>query len=110
MDDLGFPDRHHARAADGWLELGDPVEAARELTALSEPARRHPDVLEICWRLHVVRRDWEGAGIKAHQIRPDSLAQLARRGWIGSSLEHAADSHTARGRKAHSLESGCPLQ
>lgn len=61
MDDLGYPDLHHARAAEGWLELGDTLEAARELAALSGAARSHPDVLEVCWRLHAARADWESA-------------------------------------------------
>ena len=80
---MGFPDLHHARAAEGWLELGDAVEAERELQALSEPARHHPDVLEICWRLRAFMGDWEGA-LAVAQTMTRALPDRAS-GWIHQS-------------------------
>ena len=83
MEDLGFPDLHHVRAAEGWLELGDAIEAARELNTLSEPARGHPDVLELCWRLHAMRGDWDAALAVARTLTR-SMPERAS-GWIHQS-------------------------
>jgi Flp pilus assembly protein TadD len=83
VEPLAFADLHRARAAEGWLELGDPVEAARELQELSEPARRHPDVLEICWRLHATRKDWEAALAVARILTRTAPEQVT--GWIHQS-------------------------
>ena len=84
MDELRYPDLHHARAAEGWLELGDTLEAARELQELSEQGRAHPDVLEICWRLHAVRADWESA-LGVARILTRQFPERAT-GWIHQSF------------------------
>ena len=44
---LGHPDNLHLQAAQGWLELGNHVEANEELEKIVSTLRSHPDVLEI---------------------------------------------------------------
>jgi tetratricopeptide (TPR) repeat protein len=55
------PDSHILNAAVGWAELGLPVEALIELSRLSISLLGHPDVLNLRWRLHAMKQDWEGA-------------------------------------------------
>ena len=55
---LQHPDDLHLRAAQGWLELGNPAEAEAELTRLSAANVQHPDVLELRWHLYAQTQDW----------------------------------------------------
>ena len=83
MDDLGFPDRHHLSAAEGWLELGDAAEVERELAKLGPQAAGHPSVLEVEWRLHSSRLAWKKALSTAQRLieaAPDLPS-----GWIHQS-------------------------
>jgi hypothetical protein len=41
MKSLEHPDSLHLRAAQGWLELGDHLEANEELERISPPLRVH---------------------------------------------------------------------
>jgi Flp pilus assembly protein TadD len=61
MKPLEPPDSHHLRAACGWLELGNPGEAAAELQQLSATVRMHPATLEVLWRICAANRRWEEA-------------------------------------------------
>lgn len=67
MPPLEYPDRHHLNAAAGWLELGERVEADRELSHLSEAGRTHPEVLALRWHLLADHGDWAGALAVARQ-------------------------------------------
>ncbi|HLX69488.1 MAG TPA: tetratricopeptide repeat protein [Verrucomicrobiae bacterium] len=51
MNPIDFPDLHHFRAAQGWLELGNLYEANVELDKISPETRLHPDVLEVQWHI-----------------------------------------------------------
>jgi hypothetical protein len=42
---LDLPDIHHLRAAQGWLELGNHLEANEELEKIAPALRAHPSVL-----------------------------------------------------------------
>jgi hypothetical protein len=53
------PDIFHLSAAVGWLELGNPIEAAAELDQLSTSVRSHPDVLEVCWQISAEQKNWD---------------------------------------------------
>jgi predicted Zn-dependent protease len=80
MADLQPPDTHFLLAAFGWLELGLPAEADRELKRISPPFQDQPDVLEARWQVCAALNDWEGALQVA-----ESLAQKAPErdsGWI----------------------------
>ncbi|HRI15296.1 MAG TPA: tetratricopeptide repeat protein [Verrucomicrobiota bacterium] len=83
MSKLDFPDRHFAQAAEGWLELGDPVEAGRELDRISPAAAGHPVVLELRWRLLARNRDWAQALEVARTMT--SAAPDQAEGWIHQS-------------------------
>lgn len=56
---LKFQDQHLVNAAEGWLELGVPTEAARELRLLSPAALVHFRVLDIRWRIHASSHQWD---------------------------------------------------
>jgi uncharacterized protein HemY len=51
--------RPHLRAAEGWLELGNPHEASEELENIAPRLRVHPDVLEIRWRIYAAAERWD---------------------------------------------------
>ncbi len=55
---LPHPDDLHLRAAQGWLELGNPAEARLELERLGECNRLHPDVLDLRWHIHAHAGQW----------------------------------------------------
>ena len=80
MPELGFPDRHHVHAAEGWLELGDSAEASRELRQVSRPGLAHPDALEVQWRLHAARGQWDAALDVARSMTRTAPERAA--GWI----------------------------
>ncbi len=83
MHALDYPDRHFVRAAEGWLELGDSAEAARELRLVSREAAGHPDVLELGWRLHAMKGQWDDALTVAEQVT--AAAPDRPSGWIHQS-------------------------
>jgi len=57
---LPSPDDHHLRAAEGWLELGNPVEANEELERIQPTLRAHPRVLEVRWHIYERAGKWDG--------------------------------------------------
>ena len=59
MPELELPDRHYLLGAVGWLELGNPTEAALELERISPPNRQFPDVLEVHWEICAAMKDWQ---------------------------------------------------
>lgn len=97
MKPLGPPDSYYFSAACGWLELGLPQEAERELQLLPPAQRRHPQVLRLEWRLAARRKQWNRCAEVAHsltQIAPDD-----RFGWV-----HLAYSLHQLGRTAQARE------
>ena len=74
------PDIHHLRAAEGWLGLGNPVEAERELAKLSVPLLSHPQVLGVTYQLYETTRQWERAAGTAELLC--QVAPEASLGWI----------------------------
>jgi len=74
------PDLHRLRAAQGWLELGLPVEAEVELAGLGQLAGQHPAALDLGWAAAAARLDWD----RAHAVA-EVLVRLHPRqvgGWI----------------------------
>lgn len=61
LDAIEPPDSHILNAAVGWAELGLPAEALVELARLNPSLLGHPDVLDLRWRLHAMKKDWEAA-------------------------------------------------
>jgi len=52
-------DQRHLLAAEGWLELGNPLEATAELEEITPTLRGHPHVLEIRWGIYAHCKKWE---------------------------------------------------
>jgi predicted Zn-dependent protease len=81
---IGPPDCHFLRAAEGWLELGDHLEANEELKRISLQTRFHPQVLLARWEIYAREQHWEYAHTIAHglvALAPDEPA-----GWINRSF------------------------
>jgi len=61
MPPVAPPDSFHLRAAEGWLELGNLVEAQVELDSIAPELRTHPEVLAVHWEILSVTRNWAAA-------------------------------------------------
>jgi Flp pilus assembly protein TadD len=74
------PDSLYLHAAQGWLELGNRVEATEELKGISADLRAHPDVLKVRWEIHAAAKEWEAAVEVANALaraEPDDA-----QGWV----------------------------
>ena len=58
---LPLPDRHHWNAAQGWIGLGDYVEAAAELEKIAPRLRAHHDVLQTRYEIYAQAKRWDDA-------------------------------------------------
>jgi hypothetical protein len=66
-------DHHHLRAAQGWLELGNWLEANAELENITPQQRAHPDVLRLRVEIYSAADKWDyvvGGG--GHSFSHDS--------------------------------------
>jgi len=75
MKELPMGDRFQLEAAEGWLMLGNPVEANEELEKISPENRRHPAALSIRWQVYASAEWWEAAWIVSKvlcEVLPDS--------------------------------------
>ncbi len=71
--ELGPPDSFHLSAAVGWLELGNPAEAEKELDGIGAAMQKLFAVQEVRWMILAEQRDWQRAFEVAQgitQIRP----------------------------------------
>src|SRR5882724_1419975 len=59
MKPLALPDAERLKAAEGWFELGDHVEADAELDKVTAACRSHPNVLALRWQIHAKAKHWE---------------------------------------------------
>jgi len=80
MKKLEPPDSIHLKAAEGWLGLGDHVEANEELENITPQFRVHPDVLEIRWQIYAKEKKWEACVDIARAVT--KLAPKRPSGWI----------------------------
>jgi len=80
MKSLEPPDSLHLKAAQGWLELGNHIEADAELDEIAPALRIHPDVLEVRWQIYATARKWEACADIAATIT--RLAPDEPLGWI----------------------------
>jgi predicted Zn-dependent protease len=79
-ESLQPPDGLHLQVAQGWLELGNLIEAQAELDKIALSQRDHPDVLSFRWEICAAANKWDAAlSVAATLIRvePESAA-----GWI----------------------------
>ena len=99
---LSPPDLHHFRAAQGWLELGDPHEANAELYKITPEMWLHPDVLEvqwhICFKVNLMRACLE-IGSTLVRVAPDRSDS-----WI-----HVSFAMHCLGRSQDALETLLPV-
>src|SRR3954470_18098336 len=63
MKELPNADKFQIEAAEGWLMLGNPVEANEELEKISPENRRHPMALSVRWQVYAAAEWWEAAWI-----------------------------------------------
>jgi len=54
-------ERHYLLAAEGWLELGNHLEAHAELDEITPTLRGHPDVLALRFQIYALARHWDDA-------------------------------------------------
>lgn len=74
LNPIGLPDLHYYRAAQGWLELGNPCEANAELINIAAETRLHPDVLEVEWHICFKENQWSACleiGARLVIVAPD---------------------------------------
>jgi predicted Zn-dependent protease len=84
MKPLELYDLRYLAAAQGWLELGNHLEADEELENITAEQRAHPAVLEIPWKIYAKAGKWEGALDIASalvQLVPESAL-----GWVHRSF------------------------
>jgi len=61
MNPLPLQDRRQLKAAEGWLELGNWVEANEELEQITAEFRAHPSVLFLRYEVYTQAKKWDGA-------------------------------------------------
>ena len=61
MKELPLEDQRHLEAAEGWVELGNHIEANKELEQITPESRGHPAVLEVRWRIYAKAKKWDAA-------------------------------------------------
>src|SRR5215471_9721038 len=80
MNPLAWPDRLHLKAAEGWLELGQMEEAARELDSIRPDLRGGAVVLATRWKVDAALENWNACLDTAEAMV--SLAPGSPTGWI----------------------------
>lgn len=58
---IDYPNAFRFQAAQGWLELGLPLEAAKEIQEMDAHWRWNADVLEIIWSIHAALEEWQAS-------------------------------------------------
>ena len=80
MKPLQPPNAMHLLATQGWLELGNHIEANVELEKIAPQSQTHPDVEEVRWQIYAAAKEWEAAlDIAAALIQLDPDDPL---GWV----------------------------
>jgi len=77
-------DAHFLRAAEGWIELGNHLEAFEELERITPQWRAHPDVLKLRWEIYAKAKHWFAAINVASGLV--SLLPNEVNGWIHRSF------------------------
>lgn len=77
MKALSHTDRIYLQAAEGWLMLGNPLEANEELERIDSENSFHPAVLAMRWQVYAGAQWWEAAYVVSKalcEFAPDSPA------------------------------------
>jgi predicted Zn-dependent protease len=84
MTELDHTAKLHVQAAEGWLELGNHVEANVELDQIPPEFRAHPKVLMARWNVYANTRQW-GPALDIAERMMNSAPNLPA-GWIHRSF------------------------
>lgn len=57
--DLPHPNNLHLLASQGWLELGNVVEALNELKGIQPGFKKNPEVLKMHWEISAAAKKWD---------------------------------------------------
>ena len=93
MKPLEPPATLHLLAAQGWLELGNQVEADTELDNITARLRAHPDVLNVRWEIYAAAKKWPAAldiAAALIQLDPDDPLGWANRSYSLHELKKRA--------------------
>jgi hypothetical protein len=77
MNALTQAERFQIDAAEGWLMLGNPLEAHEELEKIAGEACYHPAVLSMRWQVYAAAQWWEAAFVVSKALcecAPDCAA------------------------------------
>jgi tetratricopeptide (TPR) repeat protein len=94
MKPLEPPDSLHLLAAQGWLELGDHIEANEELENITPQLRAHPDVLKVRWEIYAAAKKWEATlhiAAALIQLDPDDPLGWVHRSYALHELKRTAE-------------------
>jgi tetratricopeptide (TPR) repeat protein len=98
MKPLPLPDRRHLEAAQGWLELGNWLEANKELERITPQLRAHPDVLRMRVEIYSAAKKWdyaaENMNALCRMVPDDSLGYL-RLAFALHELKHTKEAFDA---------------
>jgi len=61
LDTVAPPDAFFLSCAEGWLILGNPIEALGELDKVAETVRSLPEYRELRWRVYADTEEWDAA-------------------------------------------------
>jgi len=94
MKPLEPSDAFPLQAAQGWLELGNHVEAAKELEDLAPGLANHPAVLKVRWGIYAAAKQWDEAletAAALTQLEPDEPHGWVHRSYALHELKHTAE-------------------
>ncbi len=94
MKPLEPPDTLHLQAAQGWLELGNYIEANEELEKITPELRAHPAVLAVRWEIYAKAKKWDACLDFASalvQMVPDHPLGWVHRSFCLHELERTAE-------------------
>jgi len=96
MRPLPHPNNLHLQAAEGWLELGNHLEANEELEKIEPSLRVHPSVLEVRLDIYDKAKKWEAcvelAGALV-ELTPDNREVWIRRSFALHVLKRTQTAH-----------------
>jgi len=108
---LPVEDQRHLRAAEGWLMLGNHLEADAELESITPRLRGHPDVLSVRWHIYAAAKKWEACVDLAEavvRLAPDMADAWIHRSFALHELKRTQESaRLAPSRSRPGLEP-CP--
>jgi hypothetical protein len=84
VDPLPHADAQHVKAAQGWLDLNNSLEAADELAKVASESLVHPDALEVQWKVLAAGGKWAASLLVADAIT--KITPERSSGWIMKSL------------------------